>query len=166
MHVWISCSCGTGSTLESLIQVSSVVSTFLQQQAAASDCQKLWCVHGSPVETVGEYKYPVTILDSQLRFCSDTEGIKQRMFLSQLLFCQQEQIYLLSLSRSMHLYCIAAFYCSCVTFNVPLIAPRGYKCLSDCDYTGTGNLNINIFLAKRQKNSCSKQTLTVTDMFC
>ncbi|XP_060758310.1 uncharacterized protein LOC132868975 [Neoarius graeffei] len=42
-------------------------------------------VHGFPVETVEEYKYLGTILDCQLRFSSNTEGIlrkcHQRMYL-------------------------------------------------------------------------------------
>lgn len=123
------------------LQASAVVSTFLQQQTAASDCLRWRLQWNTDTQ--------LTILMNRVRLCSNTGWI-------QLLFCQREQLYLLSPSRSMHLYFIAVFYFSCIIFfnyliifNVPLIAPRGWwKCFSDCVYTGICNLNINIFLAE------------------
>lgn len=91
------------------LQASAVVSTFLQQQTAASDCLRWRLQWNTDTQ--------LTILMNRVRLCSNTGWI-------QLLFCQREQLYLLSPSRQCT-FTLLMYFIFLVLFLMCLSLPLG-----------------------------------------
>lgn len=126
VHVWVSRSRGLGLTSESSVQVGSVVSTFLRQQTAASVHSEAAeeCVDDSRGGQIpsNQHGQPAEVL---LQHWGDpAEDEVPRGNLNSFPVSRNRYIYV-HLHRHRHLYIIAAFYCPCITFNGPVIAPWG-----------------------------------------